>query len=101
MSENFDVIKEMEEAQETVNSYQHQGGDAGTVRKAVTTVMIQLGINNRIEDVRLDNYTWQVNFTGRLDKEQREVIADLTTEQLGIIGIKPKTIKMVGLYSRK
>lgn len=95
MSENYDHIEEMQRAEEATGGG-YEGKDATNVRRAVKKVMNELGIKNTIDDVRKDNYFWQINFSSSLNAEQRKTIQEKTAKALGI---KPELIKLVSLYS--
>lgn len=94
MSENYDHIEEMQKAAEATGEG-CVGKGATDVRNAVNKAMRQLGIRNRVDDVRLDNIFWQINFGEGMNHENRKELQKLVAEMLGI---KPELIKLVAVY---
>lgn len=95
----LDVVDAMERAKEVVSRMngKHEIGKAAEVRKAIMAVMKELRLFTQVDEVRRDNVFWQVDFSGTMDAETRQVTAELAAEQLGI---KPEEIKLVGLYPK-
>lgn len=94
MSENYNHIEEMQKAAEATGEG-CVGKEATKVRNIVKKAMGQLGIWNKIDDVRLDNIFWQINFSDSMSREEREKLQKLVAEMLNI---KPELIKLVAVY---
>lgn len=94
MSDNYDHIEEMHKAAEATGGI-CTGKEASNVRRVVSEVLTRLDIRNKIDNVRLDNIFWQINFGSPMSGEERKEVQALTAEALGI---KPECIKLVAVY---
>lgn len=66
------------------------------IRSAVSSAFQSLGLNNQIESIYSGmNDSWEIHFSGTLDKEQREAVTKATADKLGIY---PENLLMCGLY---